>query len=171
MTSTRVTRPTNVGATIAGVLLLQLGLVGVAVAPQLSARVAGDEYLFRVAPYDPIDPFRGAYVDLTYPDLRLDDPDPVAPGPQGDDRGSVYVTLQERDGVWVAADYVGNRPGDGPYLTCDDHGWQLRCGIESWFLPQADAARFEDLVRSGRAVARVRIDGRGHAALMGVEQR
>ena len=48
----------------------QLALVGLAVAPQLSARVAGDTYLVRVAPVDPIDPFRGAYVALDYPDLR-----------------------------------------------------------------------------------------------------
>ena len=50
----------------------QAALVGVAVAPQLSARVTGDTYLFRVAPLDPIDPFRGAYVTLDYPDLQTD---------------------------------------------------------------------------------------------------
>ena len=61
---------------IAIVAVAQLALVGVAVAPQLSARAFGDEYRMRVAPVDPIDPFRGAYVDLGYPDLRLDQEPP-----------------------------------------------------------------------------------------------
>ncbi len=57
---------------VGAVALVQLALVGVAVAPRLSARLTGDEYRLRVAPVDPIDPFRGAYVDLDYPDLDLD---------------------------------------------------------------------------------------------------
>ena len=59
--------------TTAVIAVSQLALVGLAVAPQLSARVAGDPYLVRVAPVDPIDPFRGAYVALDYPDLRDDE--------------------------------------------------------------------------------------------------
>ncbi len=158
-------------AKVAVALVLQLALVGVAVAPQLSARTTGDEYLFRVQPYDPIDPFRGAYVDLTYPDLMLNDPN-SGPETIGDrDWGTVYVRLEERDGVWAAADLVPERPDQGPYLTCDDHGWRLNCGIESWFLPQDQAAAMETQVRSGNAVARVKIDSRGHAALVGVETR
>ena len=58
--------------TTAVVATSQLALVGLAVAPQLSARIVGDTYLVRVAPVDPIDPFRGAYVALDYPDLRHD---------------------------------------------------------------------------------------------------
>ena len=55
---------------IALVAVLQLALVPLAVLPQLSARVTGETYRMRVAPVDPIDPFRGAYIDLSYPDLR-----------------------------------------------------------------------------------------------------
>ena len=60
-------------ARVALVAVSQLVLVGVAVAPQLSARLRGDTYLLEVAPIDPVDPFRGAYVALDYPDLRHDD--------------------------------------------------------------------------------------------------
>ena len=59
-------------------LVLQLALVGLAVLPQLSARVAGDEIVLRVQPVDPIDPFRGAYVTLGYPDLRHNDAESAA---------------------------------------------------------------------------------------------
>ena len=83
----------------------QLVLVGLGVAPQLSARLAGDTYLVRVAPVDPIDPFRGAYVALDYPDLRHDDSQSfVEPGLGALDdgeSGDVYVTMVEEDGVWT----------------------------------------------------------------------
>jgi uncharacterized membrane-anchored protein len=149
----------------------QLVLVGLGVAPQLSAHLAGDSYLVRVAPVDPIDPFRGAYVALDYPDLRHDDSQSfVEPGLGALDdgeSGDLYVTLVEQDGVWTASGWSRERPADGPYLACDDRSWQIRCGIESWFLPQDQARETEDLLRDG-AVAELRIDGRGNAAVVDV---
>ncbi len=139
----------------------QLALVGVAVAPQLSARVLGDTYLVRVAPVDPIDPFRGAYVALDYPDLRRD------ASRSSDERGAVYVSLVEEGGVWTAGEWSRERPEDGPYLACDDRSWQVRCGIESYFLPQDEARETERLLQDG-AVAEIRVDSRGHAAVVDV---
>ena len=152
----------SLAAKVTVVALVQLALVGVAVAPRLSARLTGDEYLLRVAPVDPIDPFRGAYVDLDYPDLDLDR---ETPG----DEGTVYVTL-ERDGeVWVAGAHTRERPSGTPYLTCDDRDWRLRCGIESLFLPQDEAASMQADLGDGSMVAVVKVDGRGNAALVRVE--
>lgn len=159
--------------TVAALAVAQLALVGVAVAPQLSARVAGDTYLMTVAPLDPIDPFRGAYVTLDYPDLRHDGPESFDGG-IGDladgERGDLFIPLVREEGVWVAEDWVRERPDDGPYLACDDRSWQIRCGIESFFLPQDEAARTEELLRDG-AVAEVRIDSRGNAAVVDVRAR
>ena len=156
------------------VAVTQLALVGVGVAPQLSARVTGDTYLVRVAPVDPIDPFRGAYVALDYPDLRHDASQSfVEPGLGALDdgeSGDVYVSLVEEGGVWVAETWSRTRPDDGPYLACDDRSWQIRCGIESWFLPQDEARAAEDLLRDG-AVAELRVDGRGNAAVVDVRAR
>ena len=149
----------------------QLALVGVGVAPQLSARATGDAYLVRVGPVDPIDPFRGAYVALDYPDLRHDGSrSAAAPGLGALDdgeSGAVYVSLVEEDGVWVAEAWSRKRPADGPYLACDDRSWQIRCGIESWFLPQDEAQETDDLLGDG-AVAELRVDGRGNAAVVDV---
>jgi uncharacterized membrane-anchored protein len=149
----------------------QLALVGVGVAPQLSARITGDTYVVRVAPVDPIDPFRGAYVALDYPDLRHDESQPfVEPGLGALDdgeSGEVYVSLVEEDGVWVAEAWSRTRPDDGPYLSCDDRSWQIRCGIESWFLPQDEARAADEQLRDG-AVAELRVDGRGNAAVVDV---
>ena len=147
-------------ATVALIAVSQLVLVGVAVAPQLSARVLGDTYLVRVAPVDPIDPFRGAYVALDYPDLHHD-------AQSSGDGGDVYVSLVEEDGVWTAGEWSRQRPADGPYLACDDRSWQVRCGIESWFLPQDEARETERLLQDG-AVAEIRIDSRGNAAVVDV---
>lgn len=155
-------------ARIGVVLAVQLALVGLAVAPQLSARVAGEEYLLRVAPVDPIDPFRGAYVALDYPDLRLAQVDNPRAS-DDDDRGTLYVSLTEEVGVWVASGTSRQRPVSGTYLTCDDRDLRIRCGIESLFLAPDEARAVELSVGSGDAVARVRIDGRGNAALMGLE--
>ena len=161
----------NRAVTLTLVVVVQLACVGAAVAPQLSSRLTGRDYRMEVRPLDPIDPFRGAYVALDYPDLRHDRSRSVVEPGLGalDDgeSGDVYVSLVEEDGVWTAGDWSRDRPDDGPYLACDDRSWQIRCGIESWFLPQDEAAAMQQALRDG-AVAEVRIDSRGHAALMDV---
>lgn len=156
---------------VAAACLAHLVLVGVAVAPQLSARLTGDELRLAVAPLDPIDPFRGAYVALDYPDLRRDGSqsfgEPGLGALEDGEEGDVYVTLVEKDGVWAAGEWSRERPEDGPYLACDDRSWQVRCGIESLFLPQDEARETEQLLLDG-AVAEVKVDSRGNAAVVDV---
>jgi uncharacterized membrane-anchored protein len=152
-------------ARVAAAVVVQLALVAVAVSGQLSARLTGDEYSFRVEPVDPIDPFRGAYVALDYPDLVPNNEN--LPG----DRGDVFLPLTEDGEVWAAGTPTRTRPDDGPYLACTDRNYEIRCGIDSWFLPQDDARELEGAIRDGDVVARVRIDGRGNAALVAVEVR
>lgn len=157
---------------VAAATLLQLALVPVAVAGPLSARLTGDEYLLAVAPVDPIDPFRGAYVALSYPGLQ--DVDSTETGEDleaiDDTDDTVYVPLVRSGAVWTGGDVVAKRPARGPYLRCTND-WQLRCGIESWFLPQDKALALERAVGAGDAVARIRVDSRGNAALVDVEIR
>ena len=165
---------------LAAVCAVRAVLVAVAVAPQLSARVAGEDYRLEVAPVDPIDPLRGAYVALDHPGLRLPG---RGPGGQETDelsaedrlQGTVSVPLlRDGDGhsdgdAWRGDTPVAARPSAGPYLRCHaDH--RLRCGIESLFTAQDEALRLErDL--AGGAIARVRVDGRGNAAVVAVEGR
>ena len=150
-------------AVTAVVALAQLALVGVgvAVAPQLSAHVRGDAYLLEVAPLDPIDPFRGAYVSLDYPTLRRDD--------DVRNRGDLYVTLRSEGEVWVADEWTRERPDGAPYLACDDRARQVRCGIESLFLPQDEALAMERALADG-AYAEVRVDDRGNAVVVDVRE-
>ena len=94
------------------------------------------------------------------------------PGRPLDDgeRGDLFVTLRGDGDVWVADEWTRERPEAAPYLACDDRSWQVRCGIESWFLPQDEAAAMERDLADG-AYAEVRVDGRGNAAVVDVRER
>ena len=147
---------------LAAVLAIQLVFVALAVAPQLSPRVSGTEITLRVAPVDPIDPFRGAYADLDYPDL----PDPSATWQHGEqpERGTAFVPLTREGDVWVGGPVQRTQP-DGLFLRCNDRGWRLDCGINSWFASQDTAVALErDLIDDG-ALATVRVDRWGNAAI------
>lgn len=148
--------------------VVQLALVPLAVAGPLSARLTGEEYLLEVAPLDPIDPFRGAYVALDYPGLPGTTELTERRYPTSE---VAYVPLVASGDVWVGRTPVADRPSSGPFLRCEDEHWRLRCGIDSWFLPQEEAYAMEHAVGKGRVVARVRIDSRGNAALVGLELR
>lgn len=154
------------------VALAQLGCVGAAVAPQLSAHLTGDTYVLRVSPLDPIDPFRGAYVQLDYQDLRLEPDEADLARGRGYDsppEGELFVPLVEDGDVWRGQEPVAARPGAAPYLACDSDGWRLSCGIDSWFLPQDEALAMERDLADG-AYAEVRIDDAGHAVLVDVRE-
>ncbi len=58
------------------------------------------------------------------------------------------------------------RPDDGPYLACEGDGWDLHCGTESWFAHDEEALAVEDALRSTTGVAVIKVDSRGHAALV-----
>jgi uncharacterized membrane-anchored protein len=160
---------------VVAVVLAQLVLVGLAVWPQLSARLTGSEVVLRVEPVDPVDPFRGAYVDLAYPDLPQEtfvEEVTEEQRPASDDaRGTAYVPLTRTGEVWVGGPVQRSAPAEGLYLTCDDSDWRLECGIESWFLPQDQAAGMQEALRGGSAVATVKVDAAGHAALVRVTAR
>ncbi|WP_298752022.1 GDYXXLXY domain-containing protein [uncultured Nocardioides sp.] len=142
---------------LAVVALAQLLLVGVAVAPRLSAWATGEEYLLEVTGYDPHDPFRGAYASLAYPGL---------PSGRRVPDGAAYLPLVRDGEVWVADRVLTERPAEGPYLACEGDGWGLDCGIGSWFAHDEEALAVEDALRSGSGMAVVRVDSRGHAALV-----
>ncbi|OIJ28729.1 GDYXXLXY domain-containing protein [Nocardioides luteus] len=152
----------NTRIRVALVCILNLGLVGIAVAGQLSARVTGEEIRLRVEPVDPIDPFRGTYVDLSYTDISRRTTEQT---------GDAYVSLARRGPVWEATGVTTERPAAGPFLKCHDDGWRLSCGIESLFVPQDRAREIETEVDGGHAVAVVKVDSRGNAALVSVQGR
>jgi uncharacterized membrane-anchored protein len=155
-------------ATVTGVALVQLALVALVVAPRLSARLGGSEYLLRVAAHDPVDPLRGAYVALDYPDLRLPGGD-AGTGRRRPDPGDVYVPLLRDGTVWRGGAWSRTRPRDAPYLACTSDGWRLSCGIDSWFTGQDEARVVGARLARAGGTATVRVDGRGHAVLVALD--
>ncbi|MDO5502244.1 MAG: GDYXXLXY domain-containing protein [Actinomycetia bacterium] len=146
---------------LAGVIAAHLLITFLAVAPQLSPRIMGTEVTLKVAPLDPIEPFRGAYVSLDYPDL----PDPL--GERGtEDLSTGFIPLTRDGEVWVGGPVQGTQPEDGLFLRCHEPRWQRTCGIESWFVGQSRAAQIERAMRDGEALATVRIDRWGNAAIV-----
>ncbi len=167
----RTTRTTRVAVAVT----VQLGLVAVAVWAPLVARITGEEVLLRVAPVDTWQLTDDAYLDLDYTDLPTDEHYPSGDVTEEEVRrleaehGPAFVPLTREGGVWVGGDVVREEPPGGLFLRCDDSGWVLRCGIERAYLstsPENDAVR--DALRAGAALAAVRVDGAGHAALMGL---
>jgi uncharacterized membrane-anchored protein len=117
-----------------------------------------------VAPVDPIDPFRGAYVTLDYPGLAQ-----ARPTGWSDRDEPVFVPLRRTpgSGLWTGGRAVPEAPATGPYLRCTSGHGRLQCGIESLFASQDDARRLERDLADG-AVARITVDSRGNAAVLGL---
>jgi len=151
-------------ALVGAAVLAQLVLLLVVVAPRLSPRLRGEEVRLLVAPVDPIDPFRGAYVELAYEragDIRDYD----------GERGDVHVPLvrDPRTDAYRLGRPQRERPASGPFLACSNDG-SLSCGIESFFASEPEARRLGSDLRGRRSgIARVRIDGAGRGAIVGLE--
>lgn len=164
-------KPLSRPLAVAGAVIVQVALAIVAVGPQLSARLTGTEYRLAVAPVDPIDPFRGAYVELTYPGLPSPDPgtdtEADADADAGTDAGDVVFIPLVRDGaLWKGGRPLTTRPSS-PYLACRSSGGAAPdCGIGSLFVPQGKARRIERDIDAGRLAAVIRVDSRGHAAVI-----
>ncbi len=160
------TRTTRVAAAV----VAQLALVGVAVWAPLSARATGEEVLLRVKVADTLEPFSDAYVEVAYPDL------PHQPGDTEDEgfyddpgRGAAYVPLTQDGSTWVGGEVQRTPPESGLFLACDDSGWRLRCGIETAYVASGEPEALRSALLAGDAVAAVKVDGSGHAALIGVQ--
>ncbi len=142
-------------------LAVQLALIAAVAAPRLAPRLTGAEYRIATVALDPIDPFRGAYVDLRV----------VGVPAFTRHEGTVYVPLvRGRDGTYRGSGIRREPPADGPFMRCHANG-EVRCGIESFFASQREARRLERALARRGAIARVKIDGAGRTALVGLQAR
>jgi uncharacterized membrane-anchored protein len=142
-------------------LAVQLALLAAVAGPRLAVRLTGTEYRLAVEPLDPIDPLRGAYVDL-----RLSG---VPTFVERD--GTVFVPLRPAKGgggLLRGSGAVAEAPADGPYLRCVADG-SVSCGIESFFASQGAARRLGARVAGKGGVARVKVGLGGRAVLVGLE--
>ncbi|ROO85992.1 GDYXXLXY motif protein [Actinocorallia herbida] len=143
---------------VAAAVLVQAALAGWAVRPQLWAFAAGAQIRLAATPVDPIDPFRGAYVELDYPGL----PDEAAGS------GTYHVPLVREGALWRGGTPTRTRPS-APYLTCASHGGTLDCGLRTFFTSQDRARALEQSLASGGLTAVIRVTDHGEAVITGLE--
>lgn len=141
-------------------LIVQLLLLGWVSAARLSPYLFGSEYRVPVQAVDPVDPFRGHYVELVY----VNPPASFAGGP-------VWMTLRKQGELWRPAGIVRDRPRGQPAVHCQARDSKLHCGIESFFASEGQARRLDQGLRAHGATARIRIDGAGRAAIVGLDPR
>lgn len=143
-------------------LAVQGLLILVVAGPWLLPRLRGDEYRLQVAAVDPQDPFRGAYVDLRLRGV-----------PTYTERdGRVYIALRRNpDGTYRGSGTRTAKPARGPFLRCDVGDGDVGCGIDSFFASAEEAKRLERVLARRGAIARVKIDGAGRAALVDLQPR
>jgi len=133
---------------------------------------AGKEVVLQTAPVDPMDIFRGEYVQLRYQISTLTNIPGVGAIHYGD---TVYVHL-ERDGeVWKATEVAKNKNPDWEYFIAgameSGFGNQVNTtitvtyGIEQYFVPQGKG----QAIQNARDIkVRVAINGAGQAFIKGL---
>jgi uncharacterized membrane-anchored protein len=132
--------------------LIPIGMLGLK-----EARYAGaDRVLLQVEPVDPLDPFRGEYVALSYSISRL-------PGPTG----TVYVPLYRTGGdAWTGYAVRTSRPDGGTYIRGFSNGsGTIRYGIEHAYVQEGMGRQYEIAAQERRLYAEVAIDGDGRGRL------
>jgi uncharacterized membrane-anchored protein len=124
---------------------------------------SGKTYRLQVQPVDPVDFFRGGYVRLTYPISRatLDD----SPWERGD---VFYVPLRRVNGHWTGeSGFRENHGGDvirGTYVGRFGAA-PIEFGIETFYVEEGQARRYEQAMIERRLYADVVIDDDGKARL------
>lgn len=121
---------------------------------------SGKEVTLRVEPVDPVDPFRGEYVALSYPIARLRTAG-LRPG------DTVYVPLQKAGDHWRGLTPTTTRPdGDVTFIRGRvSRPGLIEYGIESFYVEEGKARTYEEAMFDRRLDAKVVLDDDGQARL------
>jgi uncharacterized membrane-anchored protein len=125
----------------------------------------GTPVILKTAPVDPRSLFRGNYVRLNYDISSIDE----GLTEEQFKRGEVgYVTLKEKEGVFVATGLKREKPESGVFIrgrVMNVRGrYRMKYGIEAYFMPKKKALEAEKSVRQG-ANAVVYLLNSGKAAI------
>lgn len=159
---------------------LQVAVLGWMVIDRTRLLKTGREIVLPIRPVDPRDLFRGQYVRLDYDVSRL--PMKLKEGPSPIRNGAFYVTLQQgEDGQWSPVRFSVAKPNaTGPKeIVLKARAWHgfprddigvvaVRYGIESYFVPEGEGPRLEELARDRKLAMLVAVDSSGTAAIKGI---
>ncbi len=114
--------------------------------------------LIQVRPIDPHDVMRGEYVALTYGITSLQAP-----------AGTAYVRLYRDGDAWTGDIASTEKPDGGTFIRGRSNGTgRIEYGIETFYVPEGEARRYENAMFSHRLYARVALAGDGRARLEGL---
>ena len=144
-------------AMVAIQLAVPLALIG---ANEL-ALARGRAVTLATIPVDPLDPFRGRYVELRYE---------ISSGNVPDGWDTVYQVLVARGDRWVSAGMYPVRPDtDQPVIRGSVRDGRVEYGIETYYADEDEAPLLER--RAGRLIVDVVLDADGRARIDGVHAR
>lgn len=167
---------------IAIVALAQTAVLAYMVTDRVRLLSSGREITLPIIPVDPRDLFRGEYVRLGYDIGRV--PVGLLDGPVPGANEPFYVVIERQaDGAWkpikVSRAFPKETAPDRVVLkgrsAFSSSPWrtpntvqQVRYGIESYFVPEGQGKRLEDLAREKRMAALIAVDSGGNAAIKGI---
>ena len=133
---------------------------------------SGREITLPIVPVDPRDLFRGEYVRLGYAVSTV--PMRQLEGPRPRENAAFYVVLEKKpDGAWQTVKMSRAMPQEtspdrivlkarATYWPARDDGRRARCGvrygIESYFVPEGQGRKLEDLAREKKLATLVAVD-------------
>jgi uncharacterized membrane-anchored protein len=166
---------------LAVLALAQTAVLATMVIDRVQLLRSGREITLPIVPVDPRDLFKGDYVRLGYdvgsvPVRQLEGPPPRA-------NAAFYVVLEKKpDGAWRTVKMARSMPqesspdrivlkaraahwpvGESPNATV-----RVRYGIESYFVPEGQGTKLEELAREKKLATLVAVDGSGNAAIKGL---
>ncbi len=143
---------------------------------------AGDEILLKVQPVDPRDFLRGQYVQLKYDIGTI----PVKKSEHFAHKEAIYVTLKKEGKFYSAKKISKNAPkilgAEEKYIKGridfilyssrygkDYNDIRIVYGIENFFTKESEAKAIEKSLAAG-GIAKIKLDKKGRAKIIGVEQ-
>lgn len=176
-----MTPPRRTLLMLAAIALVQTAVLAFMVIDRVRLIKTGREITLPIVPVDPRDLFRGEYVRLGYDigTLRaglLEGPPPAANTP-------FYVVLERKEGgAWQAVKVTSATPSEKSpdrivLKARSRHQWQagsanaqnlVRYGIESYFVPEGQGLKLENMARDKKLATLVAVDARGNAAIKGL---
>ena len=151
--------PSTLGRPFILAAVLQIASIVVFAAVRELMVQTGREYVLDTRPVDPRDLFRGDYVVLRYDISSLN----YCCYEVGE---TIYVMLEERDGVWRADGHEHQPPTEArPFIrgqvsrvsSVSGRSLDAEYGIESYFVPEGTGRDIEAKIRQGNGQVRVRI--------------
>jgi uncharacterized membrane-anchored protein len=177
-----MTSPRKILLALAVIALAQTGVLAAMVIDRVQLLTSGREITLPIVPVDPRDLFKGEYVRLDYAIGRL--PARLLDGPRPRPNAPFYVLLERNaEGGWAPLKISRAKPSEASpdrivLKARSSYRWPptasasavlgVRYGIESYFVPEGQGKRLEDLAREKRMAALVAVDARGNAAIKGL---